>query len=57
MAGDAALFVREDYVVEAWRIADPALKAGTPVCEYDPMSWGRQRPNLSHRRAAGKIGS
>ena len=40
MAGDATLFAREDYVEEAWRIVDPALKAETPVYEYDPLSWG-----------------
>jgi len=40
MAGDATLFAREDYVEEAWRIVDPALKAGTPVHEYEPKSWG-----------------
>jgi glucose-6-phosphate 1-dehydrogenase len=40
MAGDATLFAREDYVEEAWRIVDPALKAGTPVFEYEPESWG-----------------
>jgi glucose-6-phosphate 1-dehydrogenase len=40
MAGDATLFAREDYVEEAWRIVDPALKATTPVHEYDPKSWG-----------------
>ena len=40
MAGDATLFAREDYVEEAWRIVDPALKAGTPVYEYDPQTWG-----------------
>lgn len=40
MAGDATLFAREDYVEEAWRIVDPVLKAGTPVFEYDPKSWG-----------------
>jgi len=40
MAGDATLFAREDYVEEAWRIVDPALKAGTPVYEYDPKTWG-----------------
>ena len=40
MAGDATLFAREDYVEEAWRIVDPALKAGTPLYEYDPKSWG-----------------
>jgi glucose-6-phosphate 1-dehydrogenase len=40
MAGDATLFAREDYVEEAWRIVDPVLKAGTPVIEYEPNSWG-----------------
>jgi glucose-6-phosphate 1-dehydrogenase len=40
MAGDATLFAREDYVEEAWRIVDPALKAATPVYEYEPGSWG-----------------
>jgi glucose-6-phosphate 1-dehydrogenase len=40
MHGDATLFAREDYVEEAWRIVDPVLKAGTPVYEYEPGSWG-----------------
>jgi glucose-6-phosphate 1-dehydrogenase len=40
MAGDRTLFAREDYVEEAWRIVDPVLKAGTPVYEYEPNSWG-----------------
>jgi len=40
MEGDATLFAREDYVEEAWRIVDPALKAGTPVYEYEPRTWG-----------------
>jgi glucose-6-phosphate 1-dehydrogenase len=40
MDGDATLFAREDYVEEAWRIVDPALKAGTPVFEYQPKTWG-----------------
>jgi glucose-6-phosphate 1-dehydrogenase len=40
MAGDATLFAREDYVEEAWRIVDPVLKAGTPVFEYEPKTWG-----------------
>jgi glucose-6-phosphate 1-dehydrogenase len=40
MAGDATLFAREDYVEEAWRIVDPVVKAGTPVYEYEPGSWG-----------------
>ena len=40
MAGDATIFAREDYVEEAWRIVDPVLKAGTPVYEYEPGTWG-----------------
>jgi glucose-6-phosphate 1-dehydrogenase len=40
MAGDATLFAREDYVEEAWRIVDPALKASTPVYEYEAKTWG-----------------
>jgi glucose-6-phosphate 1-dehydrogenase len=40
MDGDATLFAREDYVEEAWRIVDPVLKAGTPVFEYEPKTWG-----------------
>lgn len=40
MAGDATLFAREDYVEEAWRIVDPALKAAPPVHEYEPKTWG-----------------
>jgi glucose-6-phosphate 1-dehydrogenase len=40
MAGDATLFARQDYVEEAWRVVDPALKAGTPVFPYEPNTWG-----------------
>ncbi|HSB81075.1 MAG TPA: glucose-6-phosphate dehydrogenase [Candidatus Methylomirabilis sp.] len=40
LKGDATLFAREDYVEEAWRIVDPVLKAGAPVYEYEPGTWG-----------------
>jgi glucose-6-phosphate 1-dehydrogenase len=40
LRGDATLFAREDYVEEAWRIVDPVLKAGTPIYEYEPGTWG-----------------
>jgi glucose-6-phosphate 1-dehydrogenase len=40
LAGDATLFAREDYVEEAWRIVDPALKRGTRVYSYEPNTWG-----------------
>jgi glucose-6-phosphate 1-dehydrogenase len=40
MAGDATMFARQDYVEEAWRVVDPALKAETPVFPYEPQTWG-----------------
>jgi glucose-6-phosphate 1-dehydrogenase len=40
MRGDQTLFAREDYVEEAWRVVDPVLKAGSPLQEYEPGSWG-----------------
>jgi glucose-6-phosphate 1-dehydrogenase len=40
MEGDATLYAREDYVEEVWRIVDPVLKAGTPIYQYEPNSWG-----------------
>ncbi len=40
MQGDRTLFAREDYVEEAWRIVDPVAKAGTPIYEYEPGTWG-----------------
>jgi glucose-6-phosphate 1-dehydrogenase len=40
MKGDATLFAREDSVEQAWRIVDPILKAGTPLYEYEPNTWG-----------------
>jgi glucose-6-phosphate 1-dehydrogenase len=45
LAGDATLFAREDYVEEAWRIVDPVLKAGTPIHEYEPNTWGPSEVN------------
>jgi glucose-6-phosphate 1-dehydrogenase len=40
MEGDVTMFAREDYVEEAWRIVDGVLKAGTPIYEYEPKTWG-----------------
>ncbi len=40
MSGDSFRFAREDWVEEAWRIVDPVIKAGRPVLEYEPGSWG-----------------
>jgi glucose-6-phosphate 1-dehydrogenase len=40
MAGDEAIFARQDYVEEAWRIVDPILKDATPIHPYEPHTWG-----------------
>jgi glucose-6-phosphate 1-dehydrogenase len=40
LVGDAALFAREDYVEEAWRIVDPVLGQDTPLYIYEPGTWG-----------------
>jgi glucose-6-phosphate 1-dehydrogenase len=53
MAGDATLFARQDYVEEAWRIVDPALKAGTPVYEYEKGAWGPSEVGQRVSPAAG----
>jgi len=49
MIGDPTMFAREDYVEEAWRIVDPVLKADTPLCEYEPNTWG---PNVAEQTVA-----
>jgi glucose-6-phosphate 1-dehydrogenase len=38
--GDPTLFVREDEVLAAWAIVEPALRAPSPVHEYEPGTWG-----------------
>jgi glucose-6-phosphate 1-dehydrogenase len=45
MCGDQILFARQDYVEEAWRIVDPALRAETPLHVYEPGSWGPKAAN------------
>ncbi len=40
MAGDGALFAREDSVEAAWAVVDPVLNKHHPVSLYKPGSWG-----------------
>jgi glucose-6-phosphate 1-dehydrogenase len=40
MAGDSALFSREDAVEAAWAVVDPVLDQHHPVFPYKPGSWG-----------------
>ncbi|MFL5395518.1 MAG: glucose-6-phosphate dehydrogenase [Myxococcales bacterium] len=50
VAGDSFRFAREDYVEEAWRIVDPAIKASTPIQVYEQGTWG---PAEADRLAPG----
>jgi glucose-6-phosphate 1-dehydrogenase len=40
MAGNGALFTREDAVEAAWAVVDRVLKTHRPVQRYQPGSWG-----------------
>ncbi|MGB9093559.1 MAG: glucose-6-phosphate dehydrogenase [Gallionella sp.] len=40
MAGNGALFTREDAVEAAWAVVDPVLDGTQPVHSYRPGSWG-----------------
>jgi len=40
MAGDGALFTREDAVEAAWAVVDPVLKAHRPALPYRRGGWG-----------------
>ncbi|HXQ13583.1 MAG TPA: glucose-6-phosphate dehydrogenase [Caulobacteraceae bacterium] len=45
MAGDGALFTREDAVEAAWRAVDPVLKTHHKVRRYHRGSWGPREAN------------
>jgi glucose-6-phosphate 1-dehydrogenase len=40
MAGDGALFIREDAVESAWKVVDPVLKKHHRVLLYNRRTWG-----------------
>ncbi len=40
IAGNGALFTREDSVEAAWEIVDPVLENMPPLHPYQPKSWG-----------------
>ncbi len=50
MEGDTALFAREDGLLEAWRIVDPALAATTTPYRYEGGGWGPRQADriLAH---------
>ena len=45
MAGDGALFTREDAVEAAWAVVDPVLKVHERVRPYRRGSWGPHEAN------------
>ena len=45
MAGDGALFTREDAVEAAWAVVQPILAAPPPVIVYAPGTWGPPAAN------------
>jgi glucose-6-phosphate 1-dehydrogenase len=40
MAGDAALFARQDGVEAEWAIVQPILETAPPLHAYEPGTWG-----------------
>ncbi len=45
MAGDGALFTREDAIEAAWAVVDPVLKTHKAVRPYRRHSWGPKEAN------------
>jgi glucose-6-phosphate 1-dehydrogenase len=45
MAGDGALFTREDAIEAAWMVVDPVLKAHHRVRPYKRHTWGPKEAN------------
>ena len=45
MAGDDALFSREDAIEAAWAVVEPVLRDYPPVEVYAPGSWGPPAAN------------
>jgi glucose-6-phosphate 1-dehydrogenase len=53
MAGDGALFTREDAVEAAWAVVDPVLKNHRPVRAYRRGSWGPREADALTAAAGG----
>jgi len=46
MAGEGALFTREDAVEAAWAVVDPVLKTHLRVRPYKRHSWGPKEADV-----------
>lgn len=53
MAGDGALFTREDAVEAAWAVVDPVLAKHRPVTIYKRGSWGPKEADALIARDGG----
>jgi glucose-6-phosphate 1-dehydrogenase len=40
MAGDGALFTRQDTVEAAWAVVEPVLRSHDAALPYEPGTWG-----------------
>lgn len=48
MKGDLSLFSREDSAEAQWRVVDSILNSDTPLCGYEPNTWGpRQSEDIA----------
>jgi glucose-6-phosphate 1-dehydrogenase len=45
LRGDHTLFGSQESAEAAWRVFDQVLDDATPVCEYEPASWGPREAN------------
>jgi glucose-6-phosphate 1-dehydrogenase len=43
MAGDGALFTREESVEAAWAVVEPVLAGHHPALPYEPGTWGPEQ--------------
>ena len=46
MAGDGALFAREDAVEAAWAVVEPVLGNHPQALPYQPGSWGPKEADV-----------
>jgi glucose-6-phosphate 1-dehydrogenase len=53
MAGDGALFAREDAVEAAWTVVDPVLKKHPKARPYKPGTWGPKQADALIARDGG----
>ena len=53
LAGNGALFTREDAVEAAWSVVDPVLEDHARAHPYAPGSWGRASGSLVEPPGAG----